>query len=956
MVERSFMNTIMSRSLFGFLVCLLLIASPVVAADSKDSQIFISGFNAYQKKDYQAAVEKMTTVLKNYPDTQLRDMALFWLARANYKAGNQQDAARYMAQFFREYPESPLRGTVEDELVTLANAYAKDEKSRVAEKSDSGKAAREKQAAETRRIAGEKAEAEQLAKQKAEQLAGDREAAEKAARDKEERERHVAEKAARDKAEAERIALEKAEADRLAKLKADEEQQRITADRAASDRAAKDKLDQERMAAEKAAKEKVEAERIAFEKAENARLARVRADEARQRLDADKAAAQKALQEKTEQDRIAAENAVREKEKIARLELEKAETERLARVKAEAEEKRVAAEKAAVERAAREKAAADRLAARKLEEERVAREQLLAVEKKQAAVKAEAARKQAAEEKRLAAKAAAKKKAPVARVETTRDKSIAEYKAIIDRAPGSGTAEAASAKLKALGVDYPAAAAQKTAVVAQPPATSQVLTLEVAQFADVDFSVATAGQAFPVGRRITIPFEVVNRGNGNDTYYLESGFPAEYGVQFMDDAAADVPVNRTPQLEPGQRFKGSMALTIPRGTIDGQKVSYPVKLASQYARDVSQSRQVTFIASAPLLRAVINGDRKEVAPGEKVTYRVAVLNIGSAAANGVILRLNYPPLYEPVDFMKSGFKQEMKAALLLDGIKLESGESRELTVTFQLKDEAIAKQELFLRGDLVNNDLETSDSFVSAVALVQGISGVTARTTTEKLLVIPGQTVTIPLVVTNTGNQREDFTIRPTLPGNLDYTVYLDINRDGIRGSDEPVINHVGPLSPREEAYVVFELKTPATENDGASTPLSVTFEPESDRKKGAMVNITLAYSRPVVELVMNTARGARLRPGEVTTIDLTCTNRGSGIAKVVEMRSLLPDALELVASDPAVNRGKSGEYVWTFEELGAGEKKGARVSIRVKAGIAVGTNLQVKNLLSYQDQLGNSY
>jgi capsular polysaccharide biosynthesis protein len=93
-----------------------------------------------------------------------------------------------------------------------------------------------------------------------------------------------------------------------------------------------------------------------------------------------------------------------------------------------------------------------------------------------------------------------------------------------------------------------------------------------------------------------------------------------------------------------------------------------------------------------------------------------------------------------------------------------------------------------------------------------------------------------------------------------------------------------------------------------------------------------------------------------VTTIDLTCTNRGSGIAKVVEMRSLLPDALELVASDPAVNRGKSGEYVWTFEELGAGEKKGARVSIRVKAGIAVGTNLQVKNLLSYQDQLGNSY
>jgi hypothetical protein len=98
------------------------------------------------------------------------------------------------------------------------------------------------------------------------------------------------------------------------------------------------------------------------------------------------------------------------------------------------------------------------------------------------------------------------------------------------------------------------------------------------------------------------------------------------------------------------------------------------------------------------------------------------------------------------------------------------------------------------------------------------------------------------------------------------------------------------------------------------------------------------------------------LRPGEVATFDLTCTNRGSSIAKIVEMRSILPDALELVASDPPVSRGKGGEYIWKFEELGAGEKKGARVSIRVKSGVAVGTNLQVKNLLSYQDQLGKSY
>jgi hypothetical protein len=344
-----------------------------------------------------------------------------------------------------------------------------------------------------------------------------------------------------------------------------------------------------------------------------------------------------------------------------------------------------------------------------------------------------------------------------------------------------------------------------------------------------------------------------------------------------------------------------------------------------------------------------------VAPGEKVTYRVTVLNIGSAPASGVMLRLNFPPLYEPVDFIKSGFKQEMRAALLMDGLRLESGESRDFSVTFQLKEEALARQELFLRGDLINGDLESSDSFVSAVALVQGLSGVAARTTTERLVVIPGQTVTIPLIVTNTGNQREDFPIRPEMPGNIYFSLYQDLNRDGIRQANEPVINHVGPMAPREEAYVILELKTPSTENDGTSAPLSITFESEADRRKNAVVNIRIAYSRPLVELSM-TGRGGRMRPGEVATFDLTCLNRGSSIAKVVEMRTVLPDALELVASDPPVTRDRGGEYLWKFEELGAGEKKSARVSIRVKSGIAVGTNLQVRNLLSYQDQLGNSY
>jgi len=74
------------RILAIFLLVAVLLPAPAFSLDSEDSQIFISGFNAYQRKDFTTAIESMSTLLKKYPDTPLKDMAIFWLARANYKA------------------------------------------------------------------------------------------------------------------------------------------------------------------------------------------------------------------------------------------------------------------------------------------------------------------------------------------------------------------------------------------------------------------------------------------------------------------------------------------------------------------------------------------------------------------------------------------------------------------------------------------------------------------------------------------------------------------------------------------------------------------------------------------------------------------------------------------------------------------------------------------------------
>jgi uncharacterized membrane protein len=802
------------KTLLAMVVILTLLPNPAYPLDSEDSQIFIAGFNSYQKRDFQSAIEKMSTLLKKYPDTPLRDMAIFWLARASFMAGSRQEAAKYMAQFFKEYPDSPLKATVEDELASLAAKYAAGEPL----------------------PGGEKGVTEKLARQKAEE--------------------------------------EKAAAVR--------------------------KTEELRLEAERAAAEKAAAEKAAAEKA-----------------------AVKAVAEKLARDAEAEQAAAR-----------KADVLRPAAAKAVAE--------TAQEKSAAEKAAPLKVAGEESQPERAAiGGKALTTNVAAAPVKEKATAKRKG------------KTTKTARAGSLREKALAEYKAVIDRYPGTAAAATASAKLKQLGVVYPAPLGVSAA--SSPAESASILSLEVGQHVDFDFTVVPPAQPLEAGKRVTIPLEVVNLGNGPDSFYLESGFPADYNLQFAAAARPELPLNVTPQLAAGEKFRAVAAITVPRSVIDGQKAGYPIKVGSRFASDVSQSKELRLQLSAPLLRAVIKVDKSRLLPEEKVSYRLDLLNIGTSAARGITLRLDYPPQYEPVNFTAAGFRQEMKGALVLDGVQLNSGESREFTATFQLKDEALAQQELLLRADVINTELEKRDSFLSPAAFVQSVSGVTVRTSSDKLVVIPGQTVAIPLIVSNSGNLREEFVIKPVIPGNAVYSFYQDLNRDGKKQENEPVITHVGPLAPREEAYVVLEVKTPLNENDGSGVTLALGFEPAGDKGKSASLKLQLVYSRPVVELIM-TGKGGKLKPGEVSSFELDCVNRGSNMAKLVDVQSVLPGQLQLVSADPAFNRESDGVYLWRFEGLGAGEKRSIKITYKVKSGTAVGTSMQVKNILKYQDLLGNGY
>lgn len=916
------------RTLTAFFFCLLiatlLCAATVVAQETEDSQLFLSGFNAYQQQDFPAAVTRLGDVLKKYPDTPLRDMTLFWLARAHYKAGSRSDAARYMAQFSREYPDNPLKNTVEEDLLALATQYEKGQGSAVQVAAAAQLEAEKQRAAEaTAQAAREKAEADRLAAAK---LESERLAQEKAAQEAAEKARIL-----KAKAEAEQIAREKLEAERLAakaledKRQADlaAEKQKLVALEAEKMRQAALQAEQQRALQEKAAQEAAEKARILKAKAETDRIAREKAE-------ADRLAAAK-----LEADRLAQEKSAQEAAEKARVLQAKAEADRRAAVKAEEE------------RLAREKAAADKVAAEKAAEERRVAEKAAMAAAEQKERELVAARK--ADEAKVAAEKLRQERAGL------KEKAIAGYKGILERFPNTSAARTAATRLKELGV---AVALPPAATPSQPvesTATAQVLTLEVAQYAAFEFDVQSPQAPLEVARKKVIPFEIQNRGNGQDSFYLASGFPAEFGARFATAGMPEQSINQTPQLAPGEKFKGLLVLSVPAASIDGLRIAHPIKAASQFMAEASQSRTVSLVAAAPLLRAVVKTDKPQLLPGETVQYRVAVLNVGSTPAEDVTLRLNFPPQYQAVDFTAAGFRQEMGAALVLDGLALKPGESRDLTVTFQLKAEALAKEELIVRADLLNNPLQIRGTFLSNASFVLPVSELAVKMATERVKAVPGQVVTVPARIVNKGNQRERFSLVASSAPFQKVVVYHDLNRDGLRQPGEPEVAVIGPLGPKEEAALLLEVTTSKTALDGTVEKLSLSAAPEAAQGKMVMVDAEIGYSRPVLQLAMK-GREGRMVPGDLLTIDLDILNRGSNLAKQVELAVTWPEQIELVATDQAAGRTEAGTSLWRFSELGAGEKRVVKVSFRIKSGTGVGTGVQLKSILTYQDQVGNRY
>jgi uncharacterized repeat protein (TIGR01451 family) len=221
-----------------------------------------------------------------------------------------------------------------------------------------------------------------------------------------------------------------------------------------------------------------------------------------------------------------------------------------------------------------------------------------------------------------------------------------------------------------------------------------------------------------VGGNGALPIEIFNKGTRSEEFLLTVSAAKGYDAILARAGKPDESVARI-QLAAGETFKGSVIFKMPAEMVDGHRSVMTVKAVSAKFSDVSFQKEAVVTSSAPLVRAVAKLVKQNVSPGEKLRYRVTVLNAGSLPARDLTVRLQLPP---QVDFLGApdvSFKQEPNGLLVFMVDHVEIGKLAEINLDVKIREDSAAGQELRGRVEVTNGSLHRKDTFTATASVVK---------------------------------------------------------------------------------------------------------------------------------------------------------------------------------------------------------------------------------------------
>jgi uncharacterized repeat protein (TIGR01451 family) len=190
----------------------------------------------------------------------------------------------------------------------------------------------------------------------------------------------------------------------------------------------------------------------------------------------------------------------------------------------------------------------------------------------------------------------------------------------------------------------------------------------------------------------------------------------------------------------------------------------------------------------------------------------------------------------------------------------------------------------------------------------------------------PGQTVQIPLTITNTGNKEDQFSVETDLPA--EYQPSFGVAQSG---ADNQLPILVTPLLPRNGSVdVVLNLRVPEVASDGQQRRFLVRASSQSDFQVLRVAEGTINVVAPNVAAASNVSQ-TNVMPGDTFTQTITVRNSGSAPAQGSRADFVFNPSFELVNASPSplVYDRASRTAIWNLGSLGPRDSREITVTLR---------------------------
>ncbi|HEY0543789.1 MAG TPA: tetratricopeptide repeat protein [Pyrinomonadaceae bacterium] len=191
---------------------------------------------------------------------------------------------------------------------------------------------------------------------------------------------------------------------------------------------------------------------------------------------------------------------------------------------------------------------------------------------------------------------------------------------------------------------------------------------------------------------------------------------------------------------------------------------------------------------------------------------------------------------------------------------------------------------------------------------------------------LPGQTVQLPLTITNTGNKADQFRLETDLPAEYQPTFSL---AQGGTDTGLPIL--VTPqLAQNSSVDVLLNLRVPETATDGQQRRFFVRAASQADYQVLKVTDGAINVVAPALAATSDVSQQS-VMPGETFTQTITVKNTGSSAARSSRADFVFNPNFELVNASPspiAYDRA-SRTAIWSLGDLGGRDSRDITVTLK---------------------------